>query len=75
MRIGVAAAQLARDGLLVGRVTEGEQQADGDRLGVERRQRLEVERLDLTVRARVAPRTPTQRSRGTSGGGWSTSSR
>ena len=50
MRVGVAAAQLGGDLLLVARVAEGEQEADGDRLGVDGRQGPEVERRDDALR-------------------------
>ena len=43
MGAGMAAAQLRGDGALVTRVLEGEEQADGDRLGVELRQRGQIE--------------------------------
>src|SRR5579884_4556653 len=46
----MAAAQLRRDGLLVRRVAEREEQADGNRLHVaEVGQRVEVERLELSL--------------------------
>ena len=43
-------AQLRDDGPLVLGVAEREEEADGDRLGVERRQGAQVERLELAVR-------------------------
>ena len=49
MRAGIAAPKLVRDRALVPRVPEREEEADGDRLRVELRQRLEVERLELAV--------------------------
>ena len=46
VRVGTASPQLRGDGPLVRRVTEGEQKADGDRLGVDRGQARQVERRD-----------------------------
>ena len=49
--IRIAAAQLARHRLLRGVVPKGEEQRDGDRLGIDIRQRAEVERDELALRA------------------------
>ena len=49
-RAGQAAPQLVRDRLLVARVAEREEQADGDRLRVDCGQRVEVERPQHAVR-------------------------
>ena len=51
MSIRVAAAQLGRHRLLGGVVSKGEEQRDGDRLGLDVRQRAQVERDELAVRA------------------------
>src|SRR2546423_13808585 len=49
---GVSPPQFVRDGLLVGRIAEREEQADGDCLrGGEVGQRVEVERLELSLAA------------------------
>ena len=50
VRVGVPSAELGRDLALVAVVAEGEEEADGDRLGVELGQRREVERLQLALR-------------------------
>ena len=50
----VAPAKLRRDGLLVLRMAEREEEADGDRLGVELGERAEIEPLELAV-GRHAP--------------------
>ena len=47
----VAASELLRDAALGLRVAEREQERYGDRLGVDRRERVEVERDELSVRA------------------------
>ena len=47
--VRVASAQLYRDLPLVARLAEREEEAHGDRVGVELRQRGEVERLELAV--------------------------
>ena len=70
VRVREPAPQLVGDGALVRRVAVRMEQADGDSVGVDLGQRLEVERLELAVRRRSAPRTPKQRSSGTSGSGW-----
>ncbi len=52
MRVRVPPSQLRDDGLLVRGVAEGEEQADGDRLGIAQvGQRVELERRELAVRA------------------------
>jgi hypothetical protein len=54
VRVGVPAAKLLGDLALVARVAEGEEEADGDRLGIELGQRREVERLELASRPQPA---------------------
>ena len=54
MRIREPPPQLLGDEALVGRVAKGEEEADRHRLGVELRERVEVELLDDAVRARSA---------------------
>ena len=54
VRVRQAAPHLGGDRALVRRVAVRVEQADRDRLGVELRQRVEVERLELAVRARSA---------------------
>jgi hypothetical protein len=49
VRLRVPPPQLLCDGALVGRVAEGEEQRDSDRVGLDLGQRLERERLELTV--------------------------
>jgi len=49
MGIGISAAKLRRDRLLVPSVPKREQETDGDRLGVELRERREIEWFELAV--------------------------
>ena len=51
----VAAPELRRHRALVGRVAEREEERDGDRLGVDVRERVQVERLELALHADAAP--------------------
>ncbi len=51
MSVRQAPPKLAGDRRLVGRVTEGEQCADSHRLGLQIRQRVELERHEHAVRA------------------------
>ena len=50
MRVGQATPQLGRDRELVARIAEREERADGDRLGIDVGQRVELERLEHAVR-------------------------
>ncbi len=68
VRVGQAAPQLGRDGELVAWITEREERADGNGLGIELGQRVERERLAHAVRAdaltdAVAPLERDQRLR------------
>ena len=72
---GMPPPQLRRDGLLVRRVAEREEEADGDRLRVAESGSESSSSGSSSPSGPSRPRTPWQRSSGTSGSGCSAQSR